>query len=111
VAGLTVLDLVAGSPLGWVLIGICVAWYGAFPLLFFRNARLYVGGGRVGATDLFGRKRETDVSSVAAVKVVGTGRRARRIVLEGVRGETLLAVYATAWRTSQVDELRCALGM
>lgn len=105
------MEVFAGSSLGWVLIAFCVGWYGFLPLLYFRNASLYVSCGRVGATNLFGRVRETDVTRVAAIKVVGSGRRARRIVLEGVDGETLLAVYATAWRTSQVDELRTALGM
>ena len=111
VAVLAVMEVFAGSALGWIFIGFCVVWYGLLPLLYFRNACLYVGGGRVGAANMFGRRREADVSRVAGLKVVGSGRRARKIVIEGVAGEQLLAVYATAWRTSQVDELRRALGM
>ncbi|HEY6378846.1 MAG TPA: hypothetical protein VI316_06675 [Candidatus Dormibacteraeota bacterium] len=111
IAALVILDGVARSPFGWALMALCAVWYGVLPWLYFHNASLYVRDGRVGKTDLLGRRTEVDVVRVTAVHVVPAGGRSRRIVVEDAAGAALLTVYATAWRTSQIDALRQALGL
>jgi hypothetical protein len=104
-------SLAAAFPLGWLLIAFCAAWYGLLPWLYFRNATLYVDRGRVGKTDLFGRRTEVDAGRVAAVRVISSGPGSHRIVVEDAGGLPLLRVYATAWRVDQVEQLRAALAV
>lgn len=111
VTGLAVLSLVAASPVGFALALVCVGWYGGLPLLYFRNATLFVDDTEMGKSDLLGRRTAVPRERVAGVRVARTGARTHKLLIEDVGGRVLISAYTTAWTPDHVRRLRAALGI